>query len=129
MRTLVNTILNASDRINNGRTVQDVLNHAITEMGELALEIQIDQGKSYKTAGEDGIVGEALDVIACMVDIIQLKMGPWAHEEKMVEWIQPKLDKWEQKELEIQQKKLERMTPYDVQQSDSCGCSSCSCEK
>lgn len=67
--SLVNQILSSSVAVQNDRTVQDILNHTMTELGELALEVQIDQGKSYKLPGSDGIVGEALDMIACLVDM------------------------------------------------------------
>lgn len=44
--TLVNTIWCASDGVQDARTCADVLTHAVTELGELALEVQIHAGKS-----------------------------------------------------------------------------------
>jgi len=102
--TLANAIRTASRTINNRRTVQDVLTHAVTEIGELALEVQISQGRSYKQHGDDGIVGEALDVIACMVDMIYVH-SPFMTEDEMVAMISPKLAKWQEKAQEIQTKK------------------------
>lgn len=68
--TLVKDTLNACSQIKNDRTLQDILTHLMTEVGELAQEIQIAEGKSYKEHGEDGVVGEAVDVINCVLDII-----------------------------------------------------------
>lgn len=100
--TLVNEILKASREVKNDRDVQDIFNHAVTEIGELALEIQISQGKSYKKAGPDGIIGEALDLIACTVDVIYNHYGELATEEFMISLMKPKLEKWKQKDKEIQ---------------------------
>lgn len=91
--SLIKQILTASKSINDGRTVQDVLNHGVTELGELALEIQIAQGKSYKEPGSDGIIGEALDLIACLVDLIYVE-NPSITEEDMRSLLEPKLIKW-----------------------------------
>jgi hypothetical protein len=99
--TLVSEILATSKRVNDGRTAQDILTHAVTELGELALEVQISEGKSYKKAGKDGVVGEALDVISCMVDLIYVHYGRLASEEFMVSLMKPKLDKWKEKADEI----------------------------
>lgn len=92
--TLVKQIQHASQSVQDFRTTQDVLIHAMTELGELALEVQIDQGKSYKTAGPDGIVGEALDVIACMVDMVYVH-SPLLTEHDLINMLQPKLVKWQ----------------------------------
>ena len=99
--TVVQTILHSSRLIDNDRTAHDVLIHALTEMGELALEVQIDQGKSYKRPGADGVVGEALDVIACMVDSIHVH-APHLSEEDLIQILEPKLNKWREKAAEIQ---------------------------
>jgi hypothetical protein len=40
------------------------------EVGELAEALVIDQGLSHKPQGPDGVVGEAVDAIICLVDII-----------------------------------------------------------
>lgn len=103
--TLVGTILNKSKEIHNHRTVQDVLNHAMTELGELALEVQIDQGKSYKQPGADGIVGEALDLVACMIDMIYVH-NPDLTEDDMIKLMLPKLIKWKEKANQVQMKQI-----------------------
>lgn len=52
------------------RTAYSIFSHAMSEMGELAQEIMIVEGHSYKHAGKDGIIGEAIDTIMCLLDII-----------------------------------------------------------
>lgn len=101
--TLVKSILDTAQTVQNHRTTQDILLHAMTELGELALEIQIDQGKSYKSAGDDGIVGEALDMIACMVDMIHVH-SPQLTEDDLIAMLHPKLAKWQAKSALIQRR-------------------------
>lgn len=96
--TLVSEILNTSKDITNDRTISDVLTHAMTELGELAQEVQIAEGKSYKQEGADGIIGEALDVINCMVDMIYVHYGSsLGNEDFMVALNAQKLAKWKEK--------------------------------
>ena len=69
--TFIDTILAACRQVQNGRRHRDVALHAVTELGELAQEVQIATGRTPgKAAGEDGIAGEALDVILCVVDFM-----------------------------------------------------------
>ncbi len=60
---------------------------------DLATEIAVVQGTSIKTAGEDGIVGEALDVIICAVDLIYQE-APYLEEEDLIAGLLQKLYKW-----------------------------------
>ena len=99
--TLVSEIIKNCIQVENQRDIQDILTHAMTELGELAQEVQIASGKSYKQEGSDGIVGEALDVIACMVDMIYVHYGVSANEEYMISLMKSKLEKWKQKDKEI----------------------------
>ena len=105
--TLISEIVKTSIQVQNQRSIDDVLIHAMTELGELAEEVQIAQGNSYKQSGPDGVIGEALDVIACMVDVIYLYGGVLADEEHMLSVIRPKLEKWKEKDKLIQDTKLE----------------------
>ena len=93
MKTIVTAAFTASEQVNNGRTLQDVLTHMITEVGELAQEIQIDTGKSNRLPSADGVVGEAIDVVACALDVIHLQ-SPSLTEEDLVAIMQLKLQKW-----------------------------------
>ncbi len=77
------------------RTIKDVLVHLMEEVGELSTEIAIDSGTSSKEVGKDGIVGEAVDVILCALDIM------WVHnqmisEEEIMAIVKLKLEKWYQ---------------------------------
>lgn len=92
--SIVKQIFESSDRIKNGRTPQQILGHLMTEVGELAEEVLIDQGLSYKQAGVDGIVGESVDVILCAMDIIRVA-DPMLSEEELMGIVARKLYKWE----------------------------------
>lgn len=71
--TLINTILWSSRSIRNGRGHRDVVMHALSEIGELAVEVEIALGRAgKKEPGEDGIAGEALDIILCVTDFAYL---------------------------------------------------------
>lgn len=98
MNTLVNTIFQASDRIKNNRSPQDILNHLVSEIGELSTEISIEYGNSYKTPSVDGIVGEAIDAILCLVDIIH-KHAPELTEDDLAKYAQKKTMKWQKSVL------------------------------
>jgi hypothetical protein len=93
MKTIVTEAFTTAEQVNDGRTLQDVLTHMITEVGELAQEIQLDAGKSNRLPSADGIVGEAIDVVACALDVIHLQ-SPSLTEEDLVAIIQLKLQKW-----------------------------------
>lgn len=92
--TIVKRILETSSEIINDRTKSDVLVHLVTEVGELAQEIQIAEGKSYKEEGADGVVGEAIDVIICALDIIHLYNPSLTENYDLSRILEPKLDKW-----------------------------------
>lgn len=69
--TLIDTIFEACRQVRDGRNHRNVALHAVTELGELAQEIEIATGRPRgKVAGEDGIAGEALDLILCIVDFL-----------------------------------------------------------
>jgi len=75
------------------RTKYSILASGMSEMGELAQEVMIEQGNSYKGAGVDGIVGEALDVICCLFDLIH-KCDPNITEEELAAYTRIKCAKW-----------------------------------
>jgi NTP pyrophosphatase (non-canonical NTP hydrolase) len=67
------------------------------EAGELATEIKIANGFTIdKVEGADGIVGEAIDVIQCAIDIIYL-YNPSITEEQLNVIMKKKLEKWSKK--------------------------------
>jgi hypothetical protein len=67
------------------------------EVGELALEVAVAQDETYKKGGSDGIVGEAIDVIICAMDLIYVD-NPKIEAEVLVNILQKKLQKWIEKE-------------------------------
>lgn len=91
--SVVEATLMASYSVKDNRTIGDVLTHMVTEVGELAQEIQIEQGMSYKAAGADGVAGEAIDVMLCALDIIALSQPTWS-ERDILYYANAKLDKW-----------------------------------
>ena len=98
-KSVVEQILATSKLINDGRERYDVLAKAQEEMGELAQEVMISLGKHYKQPGPDGVVGEALDVIVCMVDMIY-GVYPDITESIIQEILEKKLIKWKAKTYE-----------------------------
>lgn len=83
-----------SDRVNNGRTNQDIYNHGLGEMEELQSEV-IYKKKNLEP-GPDGILGEAVDVIACMMDLIR-KNYPMVTDAELEAAMLHKCQKWERK--------------------------------
>lgn len=92
-KSVVEQIIATSQDINDGRERLDVLAKSGEEMGELSQEVLISLGKHYKQPGPDGVVGEALDVIVCMVDMIY-GVYPDITEDILQEILEKKLSKW-----------------------------------
>jgi NTP pyrophosphatase (non-canonical NTP hydrolase) len=105
MKTLFQVVKEASKRIDTiedsvekcpyvcGRTLHSVLASAMSEFGELAEEVNIHGGHSYKTASEDGVVGEAVDTIACLLDLIHV-YNPQLTEHDIMTMAAQKCAKW-----------------------------------
>ena len=72
--TAISAIVNVSKKIKDDRSLDKILMHAITELGELSEEVLIDKGLSYKNPGVDGVVGEAVDLIICVVDLLYIHL-------------------------------------------------------
>lgn len=83
-----------SEKIDNSRTVVSTLDHAFGEMRELDDEV----GKYIRgePLGEDGIVGECMDVINCILDLLY-QAHPEITEEDMIAIQKRKCDKWVKK--------------------------------
>ncbi len=97
---LISKTFAVSDGVENGRSLTDVLAHMMSEVGELSTEIMIDCGRSYKDPDKDGVVGEAVDVILCALDIIRL-YDPAMSVDDILLTADAKLKKWVEKEQEI----------------------------
>ena len=80
--------------VKNDRTIQSAFDHAMSEMDELQLEIQY--ARDGLAPGADGIVGEAIDVIACMIDIIY-QNDPDVSIEELNALMSKKCRKWKDK--------------------------------
>ena len=91
--SLVQEVYRVSAGLLDGRQKFQVLGHLVSEVGELAEEVVIDQGLSHKSKGVDGIVGESIDVIICALDMI-FQTDPSLTEEDLVDYAIKKLDKW-----------------------------------
>lgn len=81
------------------RTRYSVYASAQSEMGELADEIRILEGDLNKEVGPDGVIGEAIDVIACMLDLIHVH-DPDVAAGVVHSLMQNKLQKWVRKQGE-----------------------------
>lgn len=97
--SILSTIFSSSRIVNNDRTSSSVLRSLTSELGELAQEIDIKEGTSYKQPDEEGIIGEAIDVIVSAADIIYLE-DPDITEEQILQILKKKCDKWVIKEQE-----------------------------
>lgn len=86
----------AVSKIAQPRTRYDVLASLMEEVGELATEVAIEEEYSSKPAGKDGVVGEAVDVIICALDMIHTH-NPLVSEDRIMEILHSKLNKWKHK--------------------------------
>ena len=100
---IFNTVIETSKRIKNGRTPFEVFCSVEEEVGELAKEMRIKYGRSYKTADEDGVFGECVDIISALIDLMYLD-NPDLTEEEILPYLKKKLNKWETKEKEYLEK-------------------------
>lgn len=90
-RSMIEATFAASDSIKDGRAARFVYQHACSEMDELDAEIV--QKQNGLEPGPDGIVGEAIDVILCMLDLIHLER-PEMTEAEIAAYAEIKLAKW-----------------------------------
>lgn len=101
METLFTVVKNASNQADlfeqEGskfkRSTYSVLASVQSEVGELAEEIAIDNGHSYKEKGADGVIGEAVDVIVAALDLIAVA-NPEMKEEEIIAIAKRKCNKW-----------------------------------
>lgn len=94
--TLWSDIAKISGEVKNSRTVPQIFMHALTELGELAQEVIISEGRSYKDPGADGVAGEAMDLILCLMDLILVRT-PSIDEVRIAEiWFSSEVDRTEE---------------------------------
>jgi len=89
---MIKEILEVSKQAPN-RHPYSVLAKLMEEVGELAQEVNIKLGFINKPEGKDGIIGECIDIINCVIDIIHL-FHPDTTKEQIEEISNKKLDKW-----------------------------------
>lgn len=108
-QSLIELMMNASTYVTQKqarpRTVSDVFASAASEFGELGEELAIQSGYSYKEPGADGVVGEAIDTILCLLDLIHVQTAGTVTEEQLVEIASKKIEKWISKVDEAELKK------------------------
>ncbi len=94
--SIVREFSRQADSYHGDRTPHTILGSAMSELGETAIEINIEAGHSYKQPGDDGVVGEALDTILCLLDLIY-RQNPNFTEEELVSLAMTKGSKWIEK--------------------------------
>jgi hypothetical protein len=93
LKDIVTQTFEVSEEIKDNRDLNDILNATMQELGELATEISIQKGYRKAPVGKDGIVGEAIDTIVCLLDIIHV-YDPTITKETIEEIAGKKLAKW-----------------------------------
>ena len=86
-----------SQRIRNGRTLLDIMNHMDGEGGEvseLREEVEIAMGVRPGTPGKDGVKGEAIDLFLCALDMIY-EACPGITNQEILDYALEKCRKWE----------------------------------
>lgn len=91
-------VMEISDKIDDGRTLSTVMLSLQEEVGELATEVAIHIGKSYKEPSSDGVVGEAVDVMVVLLDIIKL-YDPTVSIADIEQIMVDKSNKWKSKSM------------------------------
>lgn len=92
--TITNLTRYYSELIEDGRTIPDIFDHLKGEVEELSAEVGVY--KMGGNPGEDGITGEAVDVIVCALDLI-FKDNPKITETEILKIVERKLEKWKSK--------------------------------
>lgn len=91
MSNLVDVVRRYSALIKNGRNLRTICDHMVTEVNELDLEITL--ARTGMKPGTDGVVGEAIDVIACALDVIFVER-PDITDEELAAIMERKCKKW-----------------------------------
>lgn len=85
------------------RSVASIMLSLVEEVGELSKEVSIVEGMSYKKPDVDGVLGEAVDVLITVLDLIHT-LVPSATEEEINSYAEKKIAKWVRKTNEALQK-------------------------
>lgn len=87
----IDIVRHFAGEIQNGRNLFDIFDHGEKEMVELAEELGL--AHAGRPSGPDGIVGEAIDVMACMLDMIFVYQ-PDITTEEIAAMMLAKCEKW-----------------------------------
>lgn len=95
-RELIEIVKATSVRVGT-RNVDAIFKSLVEEVGELATELSIEAGTKKREASPDGVVGEAIDVLVVILDLLHLKLGDDISGQAFLDRVQSKLNKWEGK--------------------------------
>lgn len=87
MTDLLTMVRTYSEQVCDGRTVQGIYMHLLGEIGELSHEVH------GSVPGEDGVAGEAIDVMLCAIDMIFKARPDWTDAD-IVAYAERKCQKW-----------------------------------
>jgi len=93
---LILSVCKEADKYHSNRSLYSVNSALTSEVGEIAEEVAIAMGDSYKAEGPDGIKGEAIDAINSCMDLLYV-CDRSITEEELVAIARPKLEKWLEK--------------------------------
>lgn len=93
---IIDTVFAVSKQVDDNRDLPRVLLSLNEEVGELAQEVKIKLGYSYKEPSEDGVLGEAVDALICILDMLYTA-DPSITTEQIQNLVKSKTDKWLEK--------------------------------
>lgn len=86
-------LLDSCKSVKSERDIGSILRSITSEVGELSEEVDIELGTSYKSPSDDGVIGEAVDVILGCIDIIA-EQNPDLTAEDICNIANKKMQKW-----------------------------------
>lgn len=95
-RDLIEMVKATSVRVGT-RNVDAIFKSLVEEVGELSTELAIEAGTKKRDPSPDGVVGEAIDVLVVVLDLLHLKLGNEVTGQAFLDRVQSKLNKWEGK--------------------------------
>ena len=93
---LIEMVKATSERVGT-RNRNAILHSLVEELGELHTEVAIENGTKKREASPDGVVGEAIDVLVVILDLLHLELGEKITSQAFLDRVQSKLNKWEAK--------------------------------
>lgn len=91
---LIEMVKATSERVGT-RNRNAILHSLVEELGELHTEVAIENGTKKREASPDGVVGEAIDVLVVILDLLHLELGEQITSQAFLDRVQSKLNKWE----------------------------------